>query len=197
MAALCPRLVRGPSHVHFWTSEFALLAIRLEIDRGDDFVADEDGQGEVAEFALGPWHIRFEDVVVAEEEFEALALDDQRIEGREDVHQALIRRRGRLERFGARPMFGLACVFDSDAHQFLPPHAAFDEASHRRLAGRVHVADEIEAHDALRAQRTVQQIVQRLALRRRPRRPFPAEMPRRQFIGFENADAFADGDLPR
>ena len=60
-------------------------AVGLEVEGGDDPVADEDRKGEVAVAALVLRDIGLEDVIVAEEEAEALALDDERVERREDV----------------------------------------------------------------------------------------------------------------
>ena len=65
------------------------LAIGLEIDGGDDLVADEHGQGKVAEQPLLPGDVSLEAVLVVEEELQPLALMDERIEGREDVDRLL------------------------------------------------------------------------------------------------------------
>ena len=65
--------------------EPAAGAVGLEVDRRGDAVADEDRQGEVAELPFRGRDIGLEAVVVVEEGGEALALDDERVEGREDV----------------------------------------------------------------------------------------------------------------
>ena len=65
--------------------QFLPLAIGLEIDDGDDFIADQHGLGEVAEEALVLGDVSFKAVLVVEEQMQPLALMDERIEGRQDV----------------------------------------------------------------------------------------------------------------
>src|SRR5690606_27691815 len=60
-------------------------AVGLEVEQGDDLVADQDGQGEVAELSLRLCHIGLEDVLVAEKQLQAGALDNERIERAEDM----------------------------------------------------------------------------------------------------------------
>ena len=69
--------------------QLALLAIGLEIDGGNDVVADQHRQGEVAEHPLLLGHVGLEAVLVVEEQLQPLALDDERVEGGEDMHQLL------------------------------------------------------------------------------------------------------------
>ena len=64
-------------------------AVGLKVDDGDDLLAEQDGQGEIAELPPGPGQVGLEQVVVAEKRAHALALDDQRIEGREEMHERL------------------------------------------------------------------------------------------------------------
>jgi hypothetical protein len=56
-------------------------------------------------------------------------------------------------------MLLLAGAFDRDRRQFPAPHPRLDQAPHRRFARRVEMADGIEADDALRTQRAVEQVV--------------------------------------
>src|SRR5262245_25210645 len=70
-------------------AQLLLLAVGLEVDGGDDLVAEEHGEREIAEASLRLGDVGLEDVVVVEEESQPLALQDQRIEGREDVDQAV------------------------------------------------------------------------------------------------------------
>ena len=184
----------------FLHQEFLVLAVGLQVDGGDDVFADQDRQREIAEQALLLRHIGLEAVAVAEEQLGALALDDQRIERREDVHQAgvaLARRRRsvRFQHLGPRPVLLLAGVLDRDRHQFLAPHPRLDQAPHRLLARRVEMADRIQADDALGTQRAIEQIGGDLRRRCRLRRSVPAEMPRHQLIGLEHAGAFGDRHL--
>src|SRR5207244_8629725 len=70
----------------FLHQEFPVLAVGLQIDGGDDVFADQDRQREIAEQALLFRHVGLEAVAVIEEQFGALALDDQGIERREDMN---------------------------------------------------------------------------------------------------------------
>src|SRR5258705_13737745 len=72
----------------FLHQQFPVLAVGLEVDGGDDVLADQHRQREITEQALFLWDIGLEAVTIAEEQFGALALDDQWIERRQDVHQA-------------------------------------------------------------------------------------------------------------
>src|SRR5688572_29695972 len=62
------------------------LAIGLEVKDRDDFIPDEHRLGEVAEASLLLGNISLETVLVVEEEMQPLALMDEGIEGRQDVH---------------------------------------------------------------------------------------------------------------
>src|SRR5688572_3966294 len=124
-------------------------AIGLEVDHRDDLVPDQHRLAEVAQFALRLGYIGLEKVLVAEEELQAPALQDERVEGRQDVDAAVDRRKARFERFGTRPVLPLPGPLELDRHELLAPHARFDQPPHRRLARRVHVADRLDAHDAL------------------------------------------------
>src|SRR6267142_2139586 len=74
----------------FLHQKLLVLPVGLEIDGGDDVFADQHRQREIAEQALVLGHIGLEPMAVAEEQFGALALDDQGIERRENVHQASV-----------------------------------------------------------------------------------------------------------
>ena len=99
-----------------------------------------------------------------------------------------------IERFRPQPVLRLAGALELDRHQFLAAHPALDQPPHARLAPGIEVADRIQAHDALRAQRTVEQMVEDLAFRRGLRQPLPAEMPGHQLVGLEHPAALADGE---
>ncbi len=81
--------------------ELAGGAVGLEVDGGEDAVADEDREGEVAEAAARGGDVGLEEMVVAEDLAEALALDDQRVEGREDVDGRGVGRAGEVFGGGA------------------------------------------------------------------------------------------------
>src|ERR1700730_4994947 len=67
--------------------QFFLLAIGLEIERGDDALACQHRQREIAEAPPFLRDIGLEAVPVIEEKMRPLALDDERVEWREDMHQ--------------------------------------------------------------------------------------------------------------
>src|SRR5690606_42014116 len=60
-----------------------------------------------------------------------------------------------------RPVDKLLLSRENDGHEFPAAHPGLDDAPHRRFAGRIEITDGIEAHDALRAERTVKQIAAR------------------------------------
>src|SRR4051794_40917312 len=62
--------------------QFSVLAIGLEIECGDDVVADQHRQRKIAEQPLLLRHVSLEAMLVAEKQMGALALDDQGIERR-------------------------------------------------------------------------------------------------------------------
>ena len=66
---------------------------------------------------------------------------------------------GGIERLGPRPVLQLRCSLERDRQQLLAAHPASINAA-CRLARGVEVAERIEAHDALRAQGPVEQVVQ-------------------------------------
>src|SRR5262249_11325112 len=71
----------------FLHQQFLIRAVRFDVERSDDLVADQHRQREIAIDALFLRHISFEQMVVAEEELQPLALNDQRIERRENMRQ--------------------------------------------------------------------------------------------------------------
>src|SRR4030088_2450735 len=71
----------------FLHQQFAALAIGLEVEGGDDVVADQNRQREITEHTLLLRYISLEAMPISEEQFGPLALDDERIERREDMNQ--------------------------------------------------------------------------------------------------------------
>src|ERR1700730_320414 len=71
--------------IPFLQQQFSVLAVGLQIDRGDDIISHQHRQREIAEHPLLLRHIGLEAMAVAEEQFGSLALDDEGIERREDV----------------------------------------------------------------------------------------------------------------
>src|ERR1700694_3793599 len=88
----------------FLQQQFLPLAIGLEIERGDNVVADQNRQREIAEAPLFLGEIGLEAMFVIEKQVCPPALDDQRIERRENVHQFRSALARRLQRGGARPV---------------------------------------------------------------------------------------------
>src|SRR5205823_11842252 len=99
---------------------------------------------EIAERALLLRHIGLEAVLIIEKSREPLALDHQRIERIEDVHDVADRIALRLQHFGHDPML-VPRTFQRDGHQLLAPHARADQLSDRRLAWRIEMANRVEA----------------------------------------------------
>ena len=136
-------------------------------------------------------------MLVIEEQMGALALDDQGIERRQNVHQpggvfARFLFLRFLQYLRTRPMLLLACAFDGDQHQLVAANPLLDQATDRLLARRIEVTDRVQAHDPLRAQGAVEQVGGGLGRQGRLWRLVPAEMALNQFIGLEHAVALRD-----
>src|SRR2546422_4593967 len=101
---------------------------------------------------------------------QALALMDGRVEGRQDVDPLPGGIEGGIERLGPRPVLQRSGRFELDAHQLPAASPGLYQSPHGRLARRVEIAGRIDAHDALRSQRTVELIVEDLSFRRGLRR---------------------------
>src|SRR5690606_24143113 len=84
--------------------QFARRAIGLQVESRHDIVADQHGQGEVAELALCLGDVSFEHVIIIEEEFQACPLNDDGVERIEDVYQRLAGIGDVIERLGRYPM---------------------------------------------------------------------------------------------
>src|SRR5215475_8381534 len=67
--------------------QLLVLAVCLQVERGDDLIIQQNGKREVAENTFGLGHIGLELVAITEDELAALALDDERIEGRENMDE--------------------------------------------------------------------------------------------------------------
>jgi len=115
--------------------ELALLAVGLEIDGGDDRVVDQNRQGEVAEAALLLRQIGLEAVLVVEEQLCPLALNHQRIERRQNVHDPGIDAGAIGKRVSARRLDSSLTIRPASAAlPLLRPRSDFPQnsAAHRR-----------------------------------------------------------------
>src|ERR1700731_1830521 len=106
-AALQP-LARAPRRAGaepapFLQQQFLVLAVGFQIERGDDVDPRQHRQREIPKTALFLRHVGLEAVFVVEEEMGALALDDQRVERGEDVHQLGSRAHRIFQRPGPGP----------------------------------------------------------------------------------------------
>src|SRR5436853_6363229 len=78
--------VRSTTHpCPFLDLQLAVRAVRLEIDGGDDLVADQHRQGEIPEHTLLLRQIGLETVFIVEEQLQPFALDDEGVEGGSDM----------------------------------------------------------------------------------------------------------------
>ena len=80
-----------------------LFPVGFQIKTGDNLVADQNRQGEIAKLALLLRYIDLKDMVIIEEGACALSLNDQRVERRQDMRQRRLRRRS-VQRFRPPPM---------------------------------------------------------------------------------------------
>ena len=170
-------------------------AVGLRVDRRGDAVADQDGQGEITEISFCRRHIGLEAVIMPEEIRQPRPLDDQRIEGREDV-RGLRLPPGRIggEGLGAGPV--RLQPRDRDGHQPAGAHAGLDARGDVGLAAGLQVADRVEADGPLRPERAVEAIVEDLRRSRRARARRPAEMPVGELVGLHHAGPGRDGQQP-
>ena len=137
-------------------------------------------------------------MVVAEKLVEALALDDQRIERRQDMHQLAAGPRSPPPASRGSAQCGTSGALSIvTGTSILRLTRASISALTGFLLRRVEITDRIKAHHALRPQRPIQQIGDGLPLRRRLGFLVPAEMPLHQLIGLEHARAGADGERCR
>src|SRR3954447_15933635 len=99
----------------------------------------------------------------------------------------------RIEALRPRPEW-YGSAFEHERHELAPAHPFLDQPPHHRLARRVEVADRIDAHQGLRAQRALEQILADLALARRRGQTLEAEVAGHQLVGLQHAGALADGE---
>ena len=179
---------RTPDPVPILHEQLAFLAIGFEIERGHDVFADQNRQREIAEPPLLLGDISLETMLVVEKQMGALALDNQRVKRREDVHQV---RSGavRLQHIGLCPVLLFAGALDCDRHQFGPADACLDQAPDRWLAWCIQMADRVQAHYSLCLQGAIEQIVGDFPGRSALWRLVPTEMPRHQLVSLEHAVA--------
>src|SRR4051812_28062371 len=98
----------------------------------------------------------------------------------------------RIEGLRPRPEWYARSALELERHQLGPAHPFLDQPPHDRLARRVEVADRIDAHQRLRAQRALEQIVADLALGGGRGQPREAEVAGQKLVGLQHAGALAD-----
>src|SRR3954451_9290677 len=150
--------------------------------------ADQDRQREIAEPSLLLGHISLETMLVIKEQMGTLALDNQRVKRREDVHQV---RSGtvRLQDLGLCPVLLLAGALDGDRDQFGPADACLDQPPDCWLAWCIQMADRLQTHYSLCPHCAIEQIAGDFPRRSAFRRLVPTEMPRHQLVRLEHAVA--------
>src|SRR5579863_3894025 len=128
---------------------------------------------------------------IVEEQLQSLALDDQRIEWRENMDRPLRRRAGGA-RLGRDPVLDLFGALDRHGGQSSCARSCFNKPAGGLLAAGVEMKGGVEADQSLRAQRSIDEIVQHLPLGGGLWPMAPAEMPLDQLVGLEHAGSFAD-----
>ena len=114
--------------------QLSVLAICLEVDRCDHLVAEEHRQSEVAEHPLLLWDIGLETVLVIEEELEPLALNDQRVERREDMNETAGLFGNGVEGLRSGKMLGAFRTFNRDRNELPPPQPLLDDLTDGRFS---------------------------------------------------------------
>lgn len=143
-------IAEGGFEVEAVDDQVAMGAVGLRVHAGDELVAPKDGEGEVAEFALGGGDVNFGDVVEMEEPLEALALDGEVVEGRQNARGGRLDGGGKFQAGGEGVGGG---ALDVEGGDFL----GFEETSQggadaRRVGGVAEVVELGEAGDAKGAQ---------------------------------------------
>src|ERR1700722_4326090 len=146
--------------------ELLLRAVGLQVEAGNDPIPDQNWTNEIAKDSLVFGNISFEAIFVIEEEMKSLALDDQRVEGGEDMNLFRRRIRNGIKRIRTDPVQSCARSFQLHGYQLLSTDAGLHQSLYREFALRVEITDRFHAHDPLRSQGTIQQVVQRFSFGR-------------------------------
>jgi hypothetical protein len=134
--------------------------VGFEVEGGNDPIPDQDWANKIAKYPLVLGNVSFEAILVIEEEPESLALDDQRVEGRQDMNLFLRRIGNGIESLQTDPVQRLARSFQLHGDQFLSTDSRLHQTPHGWFACSVQMTDRFHTHDPLRLQGTIQQVVQ-------------------------------------
>src|SRR5215203_3024380 len=129
--------------------QLSVLAICLEVDRCDYLVAEEHRQSEITEHPLLLGDIGLETVLVIEEELEPLALNDQRVERREDMNETAGLFGNDVEGLRSGKMLGAFRTFDRDRDELPAPQPRLDDLTDGSFSPGIEMADGIKTHDRL------------------------------------------------
>ena len=176
--------------------QLALLPVGLEIDERDDFVADQHGQGEVAELPLLLGNVCLEAMLVVEEQMQPLALMDQRVERRQDMDELFAHAGGGIERLRPQPVLQRCRRLRARREP-----TSCGAPSRRSIAASAACAGGRDGRPNRGSRRPASAARGRADSRGSPLRsrlgqPLPAEMPRHQLVRLEHARALADGQQP-
>src|SRR5579862_6670645 len=97
-------------------------------------MADQNRQREIAVATLCLGQIGFEKVLIIEDQMRPLALDDQRIERRKNMHAFSRTVADGFQHLGFCPMLLLAGALKRNRHQFLAANARLDQMPYSLLA---------------------------------------------------------------
>lgn len=98
-------------------------AVGFGVHAGDEFIAPQDGEDEVAVFAFGGGDVALNDVIEVEEPAQAVALDDEVVERGEDADVVVFRLLVQCEGFGQ----GVAGDFGEFFHAQFDDFAGFEQ----------------------------------------------------------------------
>ena len=130
--------------------QLSVLAICLEVDRCDYLVAEEHRQSEISEHPLLLGDIGLETVLVIEEELEPLALNDQRVERREDMNETAGLFGNGVEGVRSGKMLGAFRTFDRDRDELPAPQPRLDDLTDGRFSPGIEMADGINLRSLVR-----------------------------------------------
>jgi hypothetical protein len=118
--------------------------IALQVEAGNDAIPDQNRAHEIAEQPLLFGNVGFEAILVVEEEAQSLALDDERVEGRQDVNLFPRRSRNGFDGIRTHPVQRFARPCHPYGYQLLATDSRFKQTTHRRPARRVLTADRFQ-----------------------------------------------------
>ena len=107
------------------------LPVGFEVEGGYDSISNQNWANEIAKYSLVFGNVSLEAIVVIEKESQSLTLDDQRVEGGEDMNLFSLRIGNGVEGVRMDPVQQLACSFHLHWDQLFSTNSRFHQNLHR------------------------------------------------------------------